>query len=239
MFKNKKRFTVIIAIVATLLITLTSCNEKETTKIKNDVSMKTYKDSLSYTFGVDMGNYLKSAGQDINVDVFADAVSTVLKDGEQKLSTEVMMEIQNKMREEMMKKAEVSSSQNKEIGIKFLEENKKKEGIKVTESGLQYEVLNEGTGLKPTIDHTVKVHYAGTTLDGKEFDSSVKRGTPAEFPLNGVIKGWTEGLQLMKVGAKYKFYIPAELAYGERGAGAMIEPNSALIFEVELLDIVK
>ena len=237
MFKSKKKFTGLVTIVAALMLMLTSCNEKNAPK--KSVEMKTYQDSLSYTFGVDMGNYLKGAGQEINVDIFADAVSSVLKDGEIKLTPEQMTTIQNKMREDMMKKSEEASSKNKEIGVKFLEENKKKEGVKVTESGLQYEIIKEGTGLKPTLEHTVKVHYVGTTLDGKEFDSSVKRGTPAEFPLNGVIKGWTEGLQLMKVGAKYKFYIPADLAYGERGAGAMIEPNSTLIFEVELLEIVK
>ena len=238
MFKSKKKFVVVVTIVATLLVMLSSCNEKKT-EAKKSVEIKTYQDSLSYTFGVDMGNYLKGAGQKINVDVFADAVSTVLEDGTPKLTQEQMTAIQNKMREDMMKKAEESSSKNKGIGAKFLEENKKKEGVKVTESGLQYIVLSEGTGLKPTLEHTVKVHYVGTTLDGAEFDSSVKRGTPAEFPLNGVIKGWTEGLQLMKIGAKYKFFIPSDLAYGERGAGAMIEPNSTLIFEVELLEIVK
>ncbi len=237
MFKSKKKFVVVVSAVATLLVMLTSCNEKNVPK--KSVEMKTYKDSLSYTFGVDMGNYLKSAGQKINVDIFADAVKSVLDGKDLKLTAEQMTAIQEKMREDMMKKSEEASSMNKEFGSKFLEENKKKEGVKVTESGLQYEILKEGTGLKPTIEHTVKVHYTGTTLDGKVFDSSVERGTPAEFPLNGVIKGWTEGLQLMKVGAKYKFYIPSELAYGERGAGAMIEPNSALIFEVELLEIVK
>ena len=238
MLKSKKRFLAIVTTVVTLLVILSSCNEKKT-EVKKSTEIKNYQDSLSYTFGVDMGNYLKNAGQKINVDVFADAVSTVLKEGTPKLTQDQMTAIQNKMREDMMKKAEESSSKNKEIGVKFLEENKNKEGVKITESGLQYVVLTEGTGLKPTLEHTVKVHYAGTTLDGNEFDSSIKRGTPAEFPLNGVIKGWTEGLQLMKVGAKYKFFIPSDLAYGERGAGAMIEPNSALIFEVELLEIVK
>jgi len=238
MLKSKKRFLAIVTTVVTLLVILSSCNEKKT-EVKKSTEIKNYQDSLSYTFGVDMGNYLKNAGQKINVDVFADAVSTVLKEGTPKLTQDQMTAIQNKMREDMMKKAEESSSKNKEIGVKFLEENKNKEGVKITESGLQYVVLTEGTGLKPTLEHTVKVHYAGTTLDGNEFDSSIKRGTPAEFPLNGVIKGWTEGLQLMKVGAKYKFFIPSDLAYGERGAGAMIEPNSTLIFEVELLEIVK
>lgn len=117
-------------------------------------------------------------------------------------------------------------------------ENAKREEVKTTESGLQYEVIEEGNGPKPTAEDKVRVHYHGTTIDGEVFDSSVDRGEPTEFPLNGVIKGWTEGIQLMPVGSKYKFYIPSELAYGEQGAQGAIEPNSALIFEVELLDIV-
>ena len=117
--------------------------------------------------------------------------------------------------------------------------NAAKEGVQVTASGLQYLVLQEGTGASPAATDTVKVHYEGTLINGQIFDSSIKRGEPVEFPLNHVIPGWTEGLQLMKIGAKYRFFIPSELAYGEHGAGEMIPPNSALIFEVELLDIVK
>ena len=127
--------------------------------------------------------------------------------------------------------------ETKEAGEKFLEENKLRNGVKVTESGLQYEVLRQGKGPKPTAEQTVKVDYEGTLIDGTVFDSSYQRGEPIEFPLNGVIKGWTEGLQLMPVGSKYKLYIPYQLAYGERGAGQQIPPYSALIFTVELLDI--
>jgi FKBP-type peptidyl-prolyl cis-trans isomerase FklB len=119
----------------------------------------------------------------------------------------------------------------------FLEENAKKEGIQITETGLQYEVITMGTGPKPTLDQTVKVHYHGTLIDGSVFDSSVDRGEPIEFPVTGVIPGWVEGLQLMPVGSKFKFYIPYDLAYGERGAGQMIKPFSTLIFEVELLEV--
>jgi FKBP-type peptidyl-prolyl cis-trans isomerase len=125
--------------------------------------------------------------------------------------------------------------ENKIAGEKFLAENTKKDNIKTTSSGLQYEVLTKGEGKSPSASDTVTVHYKGTTLDGKEFDSSYSRNAPATFPLNRVIKGWTEGLQLMNVGAKYRFFIPSALAYGERGAGADIGPNAALIFEVELL----
>ena len=127
--------------------------------------------------------------------------------------------------------------ETKEAGEKFLQENALREEVKVTETGLQYEVLRAGKGAKPTAEQTVKVHYEGTLIDGTVFDSSYQRGEPIEFPLNGVIKGWTEGLQLMSVGSKYKLYIPYELAYGERGAGQSIPPFSALIFTVELLDI--
>ncbi|QSX34505.1 FKBP-type peptidyl-prolyl cis-trans isomerase [Shewanella avicenniae] len=123
-------------------------------------------------------------------------------------------------------------------GNAFLEENAKRDGVVVTDSGLQYEVITEGTGEKPTYESTVRTHYHGTFIDGNVFDSSVTRGEPAEFPVSGVIAGWTEALQLMPVGAKYRLYVPHHLAYGERGAGAAIPPYSALVFEVELLDII-
>lgn len=130
-----------------------------------------------------------------------------------------------------------SPEENKAAGATFLAENGKKPSIKTTASGLQYEVLTEGKGKKPTATDNVTVHYKGTTIDGKEFDSSYGRGEPATFPLNGVIPGWTEGVQLMPEGSKYKFYIPSNLAYGEQGAGGSIGPNETLIFEVELIKI--
>ncbi len=126
---------------------------------------------------------------------------------------------------------------HKEDGIKFLEENLKKEGVTVTSSGLQYEVLEDATGTKPSASNTVEVHYRGTLITGEEFDSSYKRGETIEFPLRGVIAGWTEGVQLMSVGSKYRFYIPFHLAYGERGAGGVIPPFATLIFDVELVSI--
>ena len=127
--------------------------------------------------------------------------------------------------------------ENKAAGIAFLTENGKKESVKTTASGLQYEVITEGTGASPSASDSVTVHYKGTTIDGTEFDSSYKRGSPATFPLNRVIAGWTEGVQLMKEGAKYRFYIPSDLAYGPRGAGPIIGPNSTLIFDIELLKV--
>jgi FKBP-type peptidyl-prolyl cis-trans isomerase len=130
-----------------------------------------------------------------------------------------------------------SANENQAAGLAFLAENAKKEGVSTTPSGLQYEILTEGTGARPSATDKVTVHYQGTTIDGKEFDSSYKRGESISFPLNGVIAGWTEGLQLMQEGAKYRLYIPSELAYGANGAGSDIGPNSTLIFDVELIKV--
>jgi FKBP-type peptidyl-prolyl cis-trans isomerase FklB len=138
---------------------------------------------------------------------------------------------------DMMEKQKAAGEKNASEGVKFLEDNKKKEGVKTTASGLQYKSLKEGSGAQPKATDTVTVNYRGTLTDGTEFDSSYKRNEPTTFPLSGVIKGWTEGLQLMKKGSKYQFFIPANLAYGERSPGAGIPPNSTLIFEVELLEV--
>ncbi|MCH1919144.1 FKBP-type peptidyl-prolyl cis-trans isomerase [Shewanella sp. A3A] len=143
-------------------------------------------------------------------------------------------EISTRIKKAQEEAAEAAAAE----GTAFLAENAKRDGVVVTESGLQYEVINAGSGEKPTYNSTVRTHYHGTFIDGSVFDSSVTRGQPAEFPVSGVIAGWTEALQLMPVGAKYRLYVPHELAYGERGAGAAIPPYSALVFEVELLDII-
>ena len=148
-----------------------------------------------------------------------------------------MQDFQKKLQEIANEQKKKVADENAKVSADFLAENAKKDGIKVTESGLQYEVITEGNGASPKATDVVKVHYEGTLISGQIFDSSIKRGEPVEFPLNQVIPGWTEGVQLMKVGSKYRFFIPSNLAYGEQGAGGMIAPNSALIFEVELLEI--
>lgn len=189
---------------------------------------------LSYAFGVSIGGSLKDLGVEIDYDSLLEGLKDVLaKDAPKFTPAEANQKINEALQALSAKKGEA----NIEKGKAFLEETKNKPGVTVTESGLQYEVLTEGDGPKPTAEDTVTVHYVGTLIDGTEFDSSVSRGEPATFPLNGVIPGWTEGVQLMSVGSKYKFYIPSELGYGPGGAGNLIGPNSTLIFEVELISI--
>jgi len=205
------------------------------------VEMKNKMDSVAYGIGMNIGINLKQDSLMLNLDL----VLAGLKDGlygEEALLTpqqvnDLMMSLQQELSEKQQQQTAAQAGVNKKIGEDFLAQNKKKEGVSVTSSGLQYEVITPGTGKNPTETDMVKVHYTGTLIDGSKFDSSVDRGTPAEFPLNGVIKGWTEGLQLMKEGAKWKFYIPYELAYGENGRPPQIPPASVLIFEVELLEV--
>ena len=196
---------------------------------------------MLFRSGMDVGQSIKGLGAEINPAALNAAIGDVLSGADLKLeaaeSTQIKQDFFRKKQEAQMAERKAAGAGNKAKGEAFLAENAKKEGITVTASGLQYEVLTQGSGKKPAATDTVKVHYQGTLLDGTEFDSSYKRGQPISFPLNGVIKGWTEGVALMPVGSKYKFYIPSDLAYGERGAGAKIGPNSALIFTVELLAI--
>lgn len=205
-------------------------------------------DSISYGLGLDMGSRFKQMGVEINPDMFAKGFKDSITESEPALSEEELRsamdafqkerkEKQKAVMAEQQKKQAEQAAKNKEEGEKFLAENKQKEGVLTTESGLQYMVLKEGKGEKPKPTDTVTVDYKGTFIDGTEFDSSYKRGEPASFPLNGVIKGWTEGLQLMSPGAQYRFFIPSDLAYGKKGRGETIGPEATLVFEVELLEV--
>lgn len=198
------------------------------------------KDQTSYAIGMQIGRSLMSQGVNINVDVLFQAIRDVLEKKEPLLSSADFQKTMATFSQSQRKKQQAAKRsqglKNRAAAKAFLEANKAKEGVKVTASGLQYQVLKAGSGPKPKKTDRVRVHYHGTLIDGKVFDSSVNRGTPSEFPVNGVIKGWIEALQLMETGAKWKLFIPPELAYGEPGRPS-IPPNSALIFEVELLEI--
>jgi len=205
------------------------------------VSLKSEKDKVSYIIGLDIGNNLKRQGADIDPDTLLKGLKDALSGNKPLLSENEIREVTTAFRQEMAtKQAEEKkklAEKNKKEGEAFLDENKKKEGVKTLPSGLQYKVITEGSGRSPKESDTVTVNYKGTFVDGTEFDSSYKRGEPATFPVNGVIKGWTEALPLMKEGAKWQLFIPSDLAYGEAGAGNVIGPNTILIFEVELISI--
>ena len=207
-----------------------------------NVELKTFDDSVSYSIGADIARNFDTQKMTINNDAFVNGFMDIAAKKDAKITEDEALKVLAKYQQVMMAKRQaeesVATAENSKKGLEFLASNKTKEGVKTTESGLQYKVITLGKGAKPKASDKVKVHYKGTLIDGTEFDSSYKRGTPAEFPLSGVIKGWTEGLQLMPVGSKYEFYIPSELAYGDR-APQTIGPNQTLIFEVELLEIVK
>jgi FKBP-type peptidyl-prolyl cis-trans isomerase FklB len=198
--------------------------------------LKDLKDKASYAIGIDIGMNFKKQNMDLNPDAMAAGARDALTGKPQINPTEVR-EVMTQWQKEFGEKQKAMATKNQADGEKYLADNKKKDGVKTTASGLQYRSIKEGTGPQPKATDTVTVNYRGTLIDGTEFDSSYKRGQPATFPLNGVIKGWTEGLQLMKKGSKYQFVIPPNLAYGDRAVGADIGPNSTLIFEVELLDV--
>ncbi len=231
--KNKN---LIITLVAIFALGLSACNGGSVSG--QDVKIENQTDSVSYALGHSVGTNLKGQFPDVDPQIIAQALAEAFEGKENKIF-ENAQAADNYIRTYMRVASEKKANENQAKGVAFLAENAKKSGVMTTASGLQYEVIKEGAGEKPVAESMVKVHYHGTTIEGEVFDSSVDRGEPAQFPLNGVIKGWTEGLQLMTVGSKYKFYIPSELAYGPRGAGAKIGPNSALVFEVELLEIVK
>ncbi len=201
------------------------------------------KKKVSYAIGLDIGQNFKARALDIDLDVFFLGLKDAQKGGEALLGKDEIQKVMTQFQQDMMKgeqeKRQAMGEGNKAQGEAFLKENAQKPGVKVTASGLQYKVITEGSGPRPKESDTVRVHYRGTLLDGSEFDSSYKRNEPAVFPLNGVIKGWTEALQLMRAGSKYQVFLPSSLAYGEQGAGQVIGPNATLVFEVELLAIEK
>ena len=199
-------------------------------------------DKVSYALGLGIGSQLKSMGADsLNIDDFAQAIKDTISGAELKVSHKESQQIVQEFFKEQEAKQRAQAAENgkvaREEGEKFLAENAKKDGVQVTESGLQYSVIKEGTGKSPKATDTVVCHYEGFLTNGTVFDSSIQRGEPAAFPLNAVIAGWTEGLQLMKEGGKTRFFIPYNLAYGEAGAAGAIPPYAALIFDVGLLEV--
>src|SRR5579872_484315 len=205
------------------------------------LTLKTSKDKFSYALGMKMGANLHKQNVPVDPAIFQRGMKDGLAGGKTLLTDEeaqsAIMDVQKEMREKQQAKMKEEGEENKKTGDAFLAQNKSKDGVKTTADGLQYKVITQGTGPTPTANDTVSVNYRGTLINGTEFDSSYKRGQPASFPVSGVIKGWTEALQLMPVGSKYQIFIPSDLAYGERGPGPEIGPNSTLIFEVELLSI--
>lgn len=201
----------------------------------------TFREKLSYSIGMNIGSNIKQQQVDIDLDLMVKAIKDVLAGGKTAMTEEqvrdTFMAWQKEMRANFEKKQKELGEKNKKEGEAYLAENKKKDGWKTLPSGLQYKPVKEGEGVNPKETDTVKVHYKGTLIDGTEFDSSYGRGEPAKFPVRGVIKGWTEALQIMKPGAKYQLCIPSELAYGERGGGAKIGPHAVLLFDVELISI--
>jgi FKBP-type peptidyl-prolyl cis-trans isomerase FklB len=209
--------------------------------MQHKAELKTLQDSVSYSIGMDIGRNLKGQMIDVNPDALAQALKDMTGDGKPMLTDvqarSVMMSFQTQMMATHAEKMKAAGEKNKKDGEAFLAENKKKDGVVTQPSGLQYKVLTMGNGKKPTANDKVSLNYRGTLVDGTEFDNSYKRGEPAVFPVGGVIKGLSEALQLMPVGSKWQIVIPADIAYGEQGAGGQIAPNAVLIFEIELLGI--
>jgi len=208
---------------------------------QSNSALPTQKDKVSYAIGMNIGANLHKQSVEVDPKVLAQGLQDALAGGKTLLSEDearaTLTDLQNEMRKKQQEKLQQAAETNKKEGDAFLAANKTKEGVVTLPSGLQYKVLTAGTGPKPTTGDSVACNYRGTLIDGKEFDSSYKRGQPATFPVSGVIKGWTEALQLMPVGSKWQLVVPSDLAYGERGQGPDIGPNATLIFEVELLSI--
>jgi FKBP-type peptidyl-prolyl cis-trans isomerase len=224
----KHFFSILVALI--LSLSLLSCSSGEKSASKK--ALKSDSERFGYALGLDIGASLKEMQTDIDLPSLLAGLRDTFEGTKAK-------EFSKKMQEKQAEKVKDLAEKNRKAGESFLTENKKKEGVITTESGLQVVVLEEGDGPKPKATDQVKVHYQGTLLDGTKFDSSYKRGQPVTFPVNGMIAGWTEALQLMNVGSKVRLFIPSDLAYGQRGAGQQIGPNATLIFEVELLGINK
>jgi FKBP-type peptidyl-prolyl cis-trans isomerase len=241
-----KRKILLATVIATALV---GCNQEAAEPTAEAVpapspatALDTAEKRVSYGMGIGLGQRLKQETFSIDVDVFAQGVKDAVIGGEQLMTQEEIMTemqaFQQQMATKQQQAAGLAAEKNLAEGIAFLAENTVKEGVNTTESGLQYEVITAGTGAMPSPTDTVEVHYAGTLLDGTEFDSSYKRGSTVSFPVNGVIPGWTEALQLMATGSKWRLFIPSELAYGPGGTGGgPIGPNATLVFEVELISI--
>lgn len=234
-----------LAAAVALGLALVGCDKQKSEQASEEVALETQEQKVSYIIAEDMAKRLKSQDVELDPQVVLMALDDVANDRESRISDEDKQQVIAVFQEEMQaKQKQMLADQEKEFKAKaeqnltegkaFLEENAKKEGVVTTDSGLQYKVIREGTGDSPSADSTVEVDYKGTLIDGTEFDSSYARGEPVQFPVNGVIKGWTEALQMMKEGAKWELYIPSDLAYGPGGAGGLIGPNATLIFEVEL-----
>jgi FKBP-type peptidyl-prolyl cis-trans isomerase len=218
-----------------------TAKKSKTTKPAAKTAMVTQKEKMSYIIGFDVGKNMladfKQRGIDVDNAVLLNGLKDALGEKESAISEEETQQATLEFQKMMTEKQNAASAAARKAGDDFLTDNAKKEGIKITPSGLQYKIITEGTGKSPLPTNTVVVHYRGKLIDGTVFDESYQRGEPATFQLNQVIKGWTEGLQLLKEGGKAELYIPAELGYGDRGAGQLIPPGAALIFEVELIKV--
>jgi FKBP-type peptidyl-prolyl cis-trans isomerase FklB len=220
-----------VAIIVSSLVAFVALAEEKPFELKDS------KDKASYSIGLNIGSNLKRQNVDLNPDALMAGMKDAMSGKKPLLNEQEVREAMTNLEKDMQQKQIAAGQKNAADGEKFLAENKSKPGVKTTASGLQYKMEKDGNGAQPKANDTVTVNYRGTLINGTEFDSSYKRGQPATFPVSGVIRGWTEALQLMKVGSKYQLFIPASLAYGERGAGRDIGPNSTLIFDVELLDV--
>lgn len=226
-----------------IVLVLFAASQVRAQETEEATALKTQKERLSYAIGVNAAKNLKNMGSDLDLEVVIRALRDEYSGGELLISEKEIRDILTAYQKEMLEKQAAASKalaeKNKKEGDAFLAENKTKEGVVTLASGLQYKIIKEGEGNKPVDEDTVQVHYKGTLINGKEFDSSYKRGQPASFPLGKIIAGWKEGLKLMPVGSKWQLFIPPDLAYGTRGAGSAIGPNATLIFEVELIAIEK